>query len=247
MRSPNFNSAELGSAVTQQKQASAGCGNGNTLGKQAVSIALIGGCECAAPVPITVCPPFNTPTRTALEAGPIRIRPFVLQDAPELYAAVRESLGQLCGWMTWCRPDYSIEDSRAFILNSRRAWESGEAYSFAIIDLADGKFLGSVGLNHVTRTHNFANVGYWVRSTRTRCGVASTALRLAAWFGLRELAFERLELLVPTGNIASQRVAQKAGAKFEGLLRNRLVLAGLRHDAAIYSIVADDLALSKQP
>jgi len=197
----------------------------------------LGGTEDAA------CPPLNSSGQgqTSFEAHGIRIRPFRLKDARPLYASVRESLGALCGWMTWCRPDYSPEDSRAFIASCESAWDRGEHYSFAIIDAKDQGFLGSVGLNHLNRAHNFANLGYWVRQRSARRGVATAATRLVAWFGLKELGLERLEILVPTGNVASLRVAQKAGAKFEGILRHRLLLSGRRHDAAMYSIVTDDL------
>ena len=117
--------------------------------------------------------------------------------------------------MTWCRPDYSLEDSESFIAKCDSDWEKEEQYNFAIVDMRDGTLLGSVGLNRIDRAHNFANIGYWVRRTRTRRGVATAATLLIARFGLKELGFHRLEILIPVNNMASQRIAQKAGAKFE--------------------------------
>src|SRR4051794_3407947 len=137
----------------------------------------------------------------------VSIRPFRTSDVSHLYAAARESMEQLRGWMTWCDEDYSLEDSSNFILKAAEAWEQGTAYSFAIIGSQEDDFLGSVGLSHVNRAHNFANMGYWVRQSRTRSGVASAATLLAARFGLQELGLNRLELLIPTENMASQRVA----------------------------------------
>jgi RimJ/RimL family protein N-acetyltransferase len=55
------------------------------------------------------------------------------------------------------------------------------------------------------------------------------------------MGFNRLEILVSEHNPASQRVAQKSGAKLEGILRNRLVLAGRPHNAFVYSLVSGDL------
>jgi RimJ/RimL family protein N-acetyltransferase len=43
-------------------------------------------------------------------------------------------------------------------------------------------------------------------------------------------------------NLASCRAAEKAGAHFEGFLRNRLHLHGDWHEAAMYSFVPGDLA-----
>lgn len=167
----------------------------------------------------------------------IIVRPFRVGDALPMYEAARESAEQLRAWMTWCQADFSLADAEAFVTQSARAWAHGEQYSFAIVDARDNAFLGSVGLNHLNPAHKFANVGYWVRNTAAGRGVATVAVQQVAAFGLGELGLNRLEFLIPTINVASQRVAQKVGAKFEGVLRNRLVISGHSHDAAMYSLI----------
>ncbi len=171
----------------------------------------------------------------------VRIRRYRPNDAPALFDAVRESLDDLCAFLTWCRPDYRLEESRDFIARSESAWEQGEEYNFAIVDAPGETLLGGVGLNRIDRVHNFANLGYWVRRSYAGRGVATSATRLIARFGLMEMGFNRLEILVSELNPASQRVAQKSGAKLEGILRNRLVLAGRPHNAFVYSLVSGDL------
>jgi len=49
-----------------------------------------------------------------------------------------------------------------------------------------------------------------------------------------------LEIVVSIVNIASLRVAEKAGAVREGTLRNRFLLHGFAHDAAVFSFVRKD-------
>ena len=165
------------------------------------------------------------------------IRPFSLADAPLLYAAVRETCDELCRWMTWCRPDYSPADSHSFILRSAQDWQHDLAYFFAAVDQRDGTLLGSVGISQINRRHQLANLGYWVRSSSTRQGVATQATHLAAHFALQKLGLNRIEILVPADNLPSQRVAQKTGAEFEGVLRKRLILQQGQADALLYSIV----------
>src|SRR3954465_14556672 len=120
--------------------------------------------------------------QTSLRDGSVAIRPFRTEDSPLLFSAARESIVQLCAWMTWCTPTYSLQDSEAFISNAQTDWHSGKQYLFAILDAEDETFLGSVGLSHLNRTHNFANIGIWVRNTCTGKGVASGATRLIAEF-----------------------------------------------------------------
>jgi RimJ/RimL family protein N-acetyltransferase len=187
----------------------------------------------------TICP--NTAMTTDLGDSVISLRPFESHDLPALYSATRESIQNLCAWMTWCRPDYSLDNCNSFLSQTAADWNSDRSYTFAILDAASGNLLGSVGLSHVNRDHNSANLGYWVRASGTGRGVASRAVRLISRFALRDLRLARLEILIPRGNVASQRVAQKVGARFEGVLRKRLILNGSAHNAIMFSLVTEDL------
>jgi RimJ/RimL family protein N-acetyltransferase len=62
-----------------------------------------------------------------------------------------------------------------------------------------------------------------------------------AKFGFAELGLQRIEILAAIPNIASQRVAEKAGAVREGVLRKRLLIRGVSQDAVMFSLVAEDL------
>jgi ribosomal-protein-serine acetyltransferase len=171
----------------------------------------------------------------------IGIRRYSGDDVDRLFDAAHESVRELSVWMPWCSPNYSRAESETFVQSHDANWDKGEHYSFVVYDMETGLFLGGVGLNFINRIHKFANLGYWVRSSRTDRGVATTAARLAARFGLTELGFNRLEIVTATGNVASQRVAEKIGARREGLLRQRLVIHNQVHDAEMFSLVKEDL------
>jgi RimJ/RimL family protein N-acetyltransferase len=96
-------------------------------------------------------------------------------------------------------------------------------------------------LSHVDHKHRMANLGYWVRASRTGRGIAAAAVASAARFAFQRLDLNRLELVVPEANAASIRVAERVGAKREGLLRKRLVLEGEPRDALLYSLIEEDL------
>ena len=179
--------------------------------------------------------------QSTFSSGGIGIRRYQAKDVDALFEAARESVLELSVWMPWCSENYSRAESEAFVLSRDAEWEAGEHYSFVVYDTSSGEFLGSVGLNFINRIHQFANLGYWVRTSHTRRGVATTAARLAASFGLGELGFNRLEIVAAAGHLASQRVAKKVGAQCEGVLRQRLVIHQKIHDAVMFSLVAEDL------
>jgi RimJ/RimL family protein N-acetyltransferase len=87
-----------------------------------------------------------------------------------------------------------------------------------------------------------ANLGYWVRTSAAGRGVASAATVLIAHYGLQVVGLKRIEILADVENLASQRVAEKAGAMREGRLRNRLFHHHEVHDGVLFSLIADDLA-----
>lgn len=172
--------------------------------------------------------------------GVVTIRPYRPADVDALYEAVRESADELARWLPWAE-DYTRADSEEWIATRADAWAQGEAFSFCVTDAADGTLLGGVGLNQLDATHRRANLGYWVRSSRTGTGVATRAVRLTARFGIETAELQRIEITMDIRNRASQRVAEKAGAVREGRLRNRLRVRGTPRDAFLYSIVPDDL------
>jgi RimJ/RimL family protein N-acetyltransferase len=178
--------------------------------------------------------------RTELSNDIVKIRRYCADDIPSLFEAARESTNEMLAWLSWCHPNYTVEESRSFVLSSETTWDEKTRFAFAVLDVNSGLFLGGVGLNSINRKNNFANLGYWVRSSQTGRGVATAATLLAAKFGFEDLGLNRIEILTAVGNAASQRVAEKAGAKKEGILRSRLVLHDHPQDAVMYSLIADD-------
>jgi RimJ/RimL family protein N-acetyltransferase len=166
----------------------------------------------------------------------VSIRPLTESDAETLLAAVRESYDDVSPWMVWCRPDYSIEHALSWIRSTITGRDAGSAYEFGVFD-AQGMFAGACGVNHINHVDRFANLGYWVRTSATRRGIApAAALAVAKWtFANTEL--NRLEIVAAVGNHRSQRVAQKAGALREGILRQRMLVGGRPSDAVMYSLV----------
>jgi len=179
--------------------------------------------------------------KTEFNNESVGIRRYRPDDVTRLFEAASESVPELSRWLPWCHASYSPDDSAAFVNSRDVEWEKGEHYSFMIFELHTGEFLGGAGLNFINRVHSTANVGYWVRSSRTGRGIATAATRLIARFGLEELKFQRLEILAAIDNVASQRVAEKAGATREAVLRKRLLLHGRAHDAVMYSFIIGDL------
>jgi len=171
----------------------------------------------------------------------IGIRPYRPEDVSLLYDAARESIEFAYHFLPWCHPNYSINDAKQWVESCAQAWKDAEEYSFVIFELANKQFLGGVGINKVDQKDKVANLGYWIRKSALGKSYAVQASLLAAKFAFRELHLNRLEIIMAVDNIASKRVAEKMGAKYEGQLRKRLVWNDEVRDADLYSLTSDDL------
>ena len=166
----------------------------------------------------------------------IHIRPYRMDDAQAVWEAVRESLTELQPWLPWSHPGYAIDETRSWLAGQVEAFQQRTEFAFAITSAA-GAYLGGCGLNRIDTLNQRANLGYWVRSSSTGQGVATAAALLARDWGFAQTDLMRLEVIVAAGNVPSRRVAEKAGAVYEGTLRSRLLIHGTRHDAAMYAFV----------
>ena len=166
----------------------------------------------------------------------VLIRPYQRTDAPLLFEAATESAAEIFPWLPWCHPGYTLEESEEWTERCAETWEDRAEYNFAIVDQS-GRFLGGCGLNQIRTDHHFANLGYWVRTSAARRGVASYAVRCLADFAFKETDLLRLEIVAAVENVASQRVADKAGALREAVLHDRLLLHGKLHDAVLYAML----------
>lgn len=184
--------------------------------------------------------------QTTFSDGTITIRPYQLDDIEALYAAVKESLPELHVWFPWCHLQYGLEDSIEWVRTRPESWKWKEEFSFVIMDARTNRFLGASAINQFNGMYNFANLGYWVRTSETKRNIATRATRLTAEFGFSSLHLNRIEIIMAVENIASQRVAEKSGARLEGILRSRIPLRDKIHDATLFSLIPEDIGLKNR-
>jgi RimJ/RimL family protein N-acetyltransferase len=179
---------------------------------------------------------------TALTDGELLLRPLERGDRDALYGAVIESIAEVSPWLPWCHAGYTPGETEAFIESCITAWAQQSHFPLAIFDATSGAYFGGTGINHIDRMNRLGSVGYWVRTGATRRGIASKAVRLVARFAFDTLQLHRIEIVARPENAASRRVAEKSGAKFETIARNRIFQHGRAYDAALYSLIPADLA-----
>lgn len=179
------------------------------------------------------------PPEPALTDGLVTLRPWTDADVPGL-ARLLDGDEEITRWLDMIPQPYGEADARAYITSTRTSWEEKSSAPFAVVL---DEPIGSLGLNRIDWNDRAGEIGYWIaRETRGR-GLATRALRLVAGWALGELRLERVYLRAEEQNVASCRVAEKAGFTREGMLRSAHWNArlGRRVDWVIYSLLPGEL------
>ena len=137
---------------------------------------------------------------------------------------------------------YTEADARSFLARVARGWTTGTEAVFVVANATDSEPLGLVELHVDAGDPARASLGYWVRVEARGHGVATLAVRIVARWAFEELGVCRLELTTAPDNIASQRVAERAGFTREGILRGWMPTPNGRRDSVMFSLLATDLA-----
>jgi RimJ/RimL family protein N-acetyltransferase len=117
----------------------------------------------------------------------------------------------------------------------------GAGVHLMMLDRAAGRIVGSIGLFHADWEVRSAEIGYGVRGSARNQGYATEALAAAARWALTAGGIQRAWLTANTDNVASVRVAEKAGFQREGTLRRAGREDDGLHDLAVFALLDDEL------
>jgi RimJ/RimL family protein N-acetyltransferase len=167
-----------------------------------------------------------------LRDGDLLLRPWRVEDAEALYRICQDP--EIQRWIPVIPRPYRLEDAQAFV--------GGEVdvgpHRFAVEQ--DGKLVASIGLRLDHRGNG--EIGYWCAAEARGRGVVTRAVRRLSRHAFDDLGIDRVEMVIDPDNLASRRVAERAGFREEGLLRAHTQGRDGRSDSVMYSLLPDDRA-----
>jgi RimJ/RimL family protein N-acetyltransferase len=172
---------------------------------------------------------------TTLRTDRLTLRPPGAGDAAGQFAAVDREVQR---WMAWS-VDYSRD--KALEWCTEEAFQDpGREANFVIVPHVTGRLAGVIGISRADWETGVAETGYWLGPADRRHGYVTEAVRAVARYAFG-LGLHRLEVLAAVGNVASQRVAERAGFSREGVLRKARPVPGGRSDMVLYSLLEEEL------
>ena len=85
--------------------------------------------------------------------------------------------------------------------------------TWALEDKSSREMIGAIRLEKLNLTKNSAEIGYFVRQDFWGQGLATESLKTISFLALSQFGLQNLSLICHQENLASQKVAQKAGFK----------------------------------
>jgi RimJ/RimL family protein N-acetyltransferase len=167
------------------------------------------------------------------------IRCWEPRDAPELKAAIDQSLDHLRAWMPWARQEpQPLEAKIEFLRRKRGEFDLGQDFSYGIFDRGQGEVLGSTGL-HPRVGPDAREIGYWIRQDQIGRGLATEATAALTNVAFTVDRVSRVEIHCSPDNAASLAVPRKLGFQHEATLKERFPLEdGGRRDTMIWTLFA---------
>jgi RimJ/RimL family protein N-acetyltransferase len=162
----------------------------------------------------------------------IRLEPLEQRHAPKLLTVIDGDPDIARFTRVPAEPDLTFV--RSWIRRYENGWNDGSCAGFAIVD-HDDALLGFAALVQADLDAGEAELGYVVAQAARGRGLATRALRLLTDWSFEGLRLERLELMISPDNVGSERVADRAGYRFEGVLRSKHIRDGRRGDFGVWS------------
>lgn len=174
-----------------------------------------------------------------LQTERLRLRRLRLDDTADVFEYASDP--EVSRYTTW-EAHKTLEDSRAFLTSVVEQYNTSQVAPWGIEHKENKKLVGTCGFVYWNLRHRRAEVAYALARQYWNSGYTTEAVRAVIAFGYRVMRLNRIEARCDIPNIGSARVMEKAGMKFEGILRHHMFSKGEYVDLKLYSILRSEWA-----
>jgi RimJ/RimL family protein N-acetyltransferase len=184
----------------------------------------------------TLAEALLTEVPETLETERLRLRATRAGMGAKINEAYGESFEALGPWMPWARGPQTVADSEKHCREAQAKWFARQELDFCFHRKDNDSFVGKGGLHTINWAIPKFEIGYWIRSSCARQGMAAEATLALVSLAVNRLGARRLEIATDARNLPSRRVAEKCGFTLEGThRRSRLDNAGELADFCMYA------------
>lgn len=167
----------------------------------------------------------------------VGLKPISKQDAPWLYEVITKNINRLVNYFpVTVKQVTSLNTAQAAIANYEYQWLQNDSRVYVI-----KQQLSSVGLlyiRYIDTRHSKCELAYFIDHPFEGQGIVAEAIAKSYQIIFDELGLNKAFCKIDVANIASQKVAEKAGFIKEGVMRQDFKMSdGTFVDVAYYGKV----------
>lgn len=132
------------------------------------------------------------------------------------------------------------EETLQYIQKSLDLYQKEEIIPWIVLEKETNKVIGFVRFLDYSASNMRAEIGYAFARRYWNNGLCTEAAQALIKFGFEVLQLVRIQATVDPKNIASNRVLEKCGMQYEGLLRNYKLVQGQACDRKMFAITKED-------
>jgi ribosomal-protein-alanine N-acetyltransferase len=182
---------------------------------------------------------MNFDTIPTLETERLILRPFAIADGKRVQQLAGDRrVAEMTSNIPHPYPDGTAE---IWIASHPMLWRNRKLAPFAVILRDTGELIGNVSLRLFAQGPR-ADLGYWIGVPYWNRGYATEAAREVLRFGFEDLDLQGIQATHFLNNPASERVMEKLGMRYAGVLPQGISRNGRLLDIADYSLPAGNFS-----
>ena len=177
-----------------------------------------------------------------LETERLILKKIVMANANDMYAYA--SLSEVTKYLLWS-PHLNIDETKGYIEYIQREYRKGNYADWGITLKSTGVFIGTIGFADIDTRNNRGEIGYVLNPAYHGRGFMTEAIQAVLKIAFAYLGLRRVQARIMAGNVASERLVERIGFRYEGTLRDHLYIKGAYRTIRIYSMLSDDYFAEK--
>jgi ribosomal-protein-alanine N-acetyltransferase len=133
--------------------------------------------------------------------------------------------------------DAAREELEMFCINP---FKEDRGIRWGIVMKGTNELIGTCGYTHWSKNVRRGEIGYDLNPAYWGQGIMTEALRAVLRYGFEKMDLNRIQAVIDSENVRSQKLVQRLGFKKEGVLRQNSVFKGQFRDDACYSLLREE-------
>ncbi len=147
----------------------------------------------------------------------VLLRPLNLSDSERLVSLINASANELREFMPWMQGKITRKEEDDYLLRAVQEMNLNQAFHFAMMLKETKEIIGVIGTHPIDWLNESASIGYWIATEFSGKGYTTESAVLILEGLFMEVKLHRVAVSAATDNLASNRIIEKIGFRFEGV------------------------------